>query len=161
MIARIAEGVGKGLFAGVAGTAAMTIVSTLEMKARGREASTTPVDAVSKVFDIKPVDEAARMRLSNITHWAYGTTWGAVRGVIGASGMRGISASAAHFAAVWGAALVMLPALKVAPPPTEWGAKELMLDALHHAVYAAAAGVVYDALDPPQSSSRCRRYRRR
>ena len=36
MITRLAEGVGKGLFAGLAGTAAMTLVSTLEMKARGQ-----------------------------------------------------------------------------------------------------------------------------
>ena len=154
MITRLAEGVGKGLFAGLAGTAAMTLVSTLEMKARGREASTTPVDAVSKVFDIEPVDEDARMRLSNITHWAYGTAWGAARGVISAAGLKGHAATAAHFAAVWGAALVMLPALKVAPPPNEWGAKELALDALHHAVYAAATGAVYEALDTPSRHRR-------
>lgn len=32
----VAADVGKGLFAGVAGTAAMTVSSTLEMKIRGR-----------------------------------------------------------------------------------------------------------------------------
>jgi hypothetical protein len=39
-IARLADGIGKGLIAGLAGTAAMTIASTLEMKLRGRSAST-------------------------------------------------------------------------------------------------------------------------
>src|SRR5690625_5333783 len=119
MITRLAEGVGKGLFAGLAGTAAMTLVSTLEMKARGREASTTPVDAVSKVFDIEPVDEDARMRLSNITHWAYGTAWGAARGVISATGLKGHAATAAHFAADWGDVLVLLLAHTVTPQQKE------------------------------------------
>lgn len=41
----------------------------------------------------------------------------------------------------------MLPALKVAPPLTEWGAKEISVDALHHVVYATATGVAYSLLD--------------
>jgi hypothetical protein len=42
MLKTIAEAVGKGLVAGLAGTTAMTLSSTLEMKLQGREASTTP-----------------------------------------------------------------------------------------------------------------------
>lgn len=37
MIAKLTESIGKGLFAGVFGTAAMTVSTTLEMKLRGRE----------------------------------------------------------------------------------------------------------------------------
>ena len=44
----LAEGVGKGLFAGAAGTAAMTISSTIEMKLRGRQASAVPARAAEK-----------------------------------------------------------------------------------------------------------------
>lgn len=33
--------------------------------------------------------------------------------------------------------IVMLPKLGVAPPPTKWGGKEVGVDWLHHAVYAA------------------------
>lgn len=40
----------------------------------------------------------------------------------------------------------MLPALGVAPPATQWGAKELAIDAWHHVVYAAA-GAAYELLD--------------
>ncbi len=50
-------------------------------------------------------------------------------------------------AAVWGSGLVMLPALGVAPPVREWGAKALLTDASHHVVYACGAGLVYGALD--------------
>jgi hypothetical protein len=42
---------------------------------------------------------------------------------------------------------VMLPVLGVTPPLTEWGAKELAIDALHHLVYAGATGVAYSLID--------------
>ncbi len=48
---------------------------------------------------------------------------------------------------VWGSEQVMLPALEVAPPLTEWGAKEIAVDALHHLVYAATTGAAYSLLD--------------
>jgi hypothetical protein len=41
----------------------------------------------------------------------------------------------------------MLPALGVTPPLTEWGVKEVAIDALHHLVYARATGVAYSLLD--------------
>jgi hypothetical protein len=37
----VAEEFGKGIFAGVAGTAAMALSSTIEMEVRGRPASST------------------------------------------------------------------------------------------------------------------------
>ena len=40
----------------------------------------------------------------------------------------------------------MPSSLKVAPPLKEWSAKEFVTDALHHAVYAIAAGLVFDAM---------------
>jgi hypothetical protein len=36
--------------------------------------------------------------------------------------------------------------LDVAPPAIFWASKEIMIDAFHHAVYALAAGVVYELL---------------
>jgi hypothetical protein len=41
----------------------------------------------------------------------------------------------------------MLPALGVTPPLTEWGMKEVAIDALHHLVYAGATGIAYSLLD--------------
>ena len=143
----VAAAVGKGLFAGVAGTAAMTASSTVEMKLRGRGASTTPAQAASKVLGVEPRDEASEARFSNVVHWGYGTMWGAPRGLLAAAGLSGPAATAAHLAAVWGSEQVMLPALGVTPPLTEWGAKEVAIDAFHHLVYATATGVAYSFLD--------------
>ncbi len=60
----VATSVGKGLFAGVVGTAAMMISSTLEMKIRVRPGSSAPAEATAKVLGVEdlathklPLDE--------------------------------------------------------------------------------------------------------
>lgn len=143
----VAAAVGRGLFAGAVGTAAMTASSTLEMKLRGREGSSAPADAAGKVLGVQPRDAAGTARFANVVHWAYGTSWGAVRGLAEVAGLHGTTATAAHFGMIWPSAMVMLPSLGVAPPPWKWGATELGIDALHHAVYAAATGVAFAALE--------------
>ena len=145
-LASIATAVGKGLFAGAAGTAAMTVSSTLEAKIRDRGSSSAPADAAGKVLGVQPRDEAGEARFSNIVHWSYGTSWGAVRGLLHAGGVDGAAATALHFGAVWGGAQMMLPALDVAPPPWESPKQEVLIDAFHHAVYAIATGVAFATL---------------
>ena len=143
----VAAAVGKGLFAGVAGTVAMTASSTIEMKLRGRPASSAPATAAAKVLGVEPKGQSEEARFASIVHWGYGTSWGAVRGIIGAAGLRGVRANVAHLGAVWGTEQAMLPALGVAPPFWEWGAKEVAIDAFHHLVYAGATGAAYALLD--------------
>lgn len=145
-IGEVASAVGRGLFAGAVGTAAMTASSTLEMKLREREGSTAPADAAGKLLGVQPRDPEGQARFSNVVHWSYGTSWGALRGLIGAAGLTGPKATGAHFAAIWPGALVMLPALDAAPPPWKWGATELGIDAMHHLVYATATNVAYAAI---------------
>lgn len=143
----VAGAMGKGLVAGVAGTALMTLSSTIEMKLTGRAASSAPADAAAKVLGVEAKGKAEKARFSNVVHWTYGTTWGAVRGLLGVVGLTGPLAAGAHFGAVWGSDLVMLPSLGVAPPVREWGAKALLTDACHHLVYVAGVGLAYAALD--------------
>jgi hypothetical protein len=146
MLRTITPAVGRGLVAGLVGTAAMTVSSTLEMRLRGRPASTAPADAVARVLGIVPADERARQRLATVVHWCYGTGWGAVRGLLDAAGVRGPRATAAHLGVVWGTELVTLPALGVTTPAWEWGTTAIAIDALHHAVYAVATGATYELL---------------
>lgn len=52
-----------------------------------------------------------------------------------------LSAKAANllfFTGVSAAPMAYLPALGVAPPPTQWGPKQIVTDTAHHLVYAAA-----------------------
>lgn len=107
---------GKGLFAGLAGTVAMTASSTLEMKLSGRGESTTPAQAAEEVMDVEPPDEEAESRFSNLVHWGYGTGWGSVRGLLASAGLSGPAATVVHLGLVWGSEQVVLPALNVSAP---------------------------------------------
>ena len=144
----VAEGAGKGLVAGLAGTAAMTVSSSYEAKRRGRPPSTAPADAAAKVLGIEQfASDAAKDRFSNLVHWGYGTGWGAVRGVLGASEISPLAATAAHGAALYGSEQAMLASLGIAPPFWKWGVTEVGIDLLHHTVYVVATGVAYELLD--------------
>ena len=143
----LASAIGRGLVAGFAGTAAMTVSSTLEAKLRGREPSSAPARATAKVLGIKEFEDArASARFNDISHWGYGTSWGVLRGLLAATGMTPKAATAAHGAAIYGAAQVTLPALEIAPPAVFWSKREVAIDAFHHAVYAAATGAAYELI---------------
>lgn len=79
-------------------------------------------------------------------HFSYGTGWGVFRGALDLTGVHGAVADLVHFGAIWGAAQVMLPAAAGSPPITEWSPKQIAMDVMHHAVYACAAGLTYDAM---------------
>jgi hypothetical protein len=163
----IAAELGRGLVAGFVGTVAMTIASTIEKNLRKRPPSSAPADAAGKVLGVQPRDERGKQRFGNLVHYAYGTAWGLGRAALGAALLaRSRSHSHSHlrlqrrrgsivepivepiafFAAVWGVALALLPALGVAKPFWRWGAKEVAIDALHHGVYVAATDGAYRLL---------------
>jgi hypothetical protein len=143
----LATAIGRGLVAGLAGTAAMTLSSTLEARLRGRPFSTAPARATAKVLGIREFDsDLAQARWNDLSHWGYGTGWGVLRGLLGATSLSPRAATLAHGAAIYGAAQVTLPALEIAPPSIFWGAQEIAIDAMHHIVYAAASGAAYEAI---------------
>jgi hypothetical protein len=148
----VASEVGRGLIAGFAGTVAMTISSTIEMKLRRRPPSSAPADAAGKVLGVRPRDDAGKRRFATAVHYAYGSGWGlaraALRAAIGGRRQRSFAAEPIGlFAIVWGASLVMLPALGIAKPFWRWGAKEVAIDVFHHAVYATATDGAYRLLE--------------
>lgn len=143
----VASAIGKGVVSGLVGTAVLTVAQRIEMALSGREGSSAPAKAVEKVLDLEPRSEKAEERLSSLSHWAYGTSWGAVRGLLSAAGLRGPAATVTHFGLVWGAALGMLPALGIAPPATEWEKEQVLQDAGFHALYAVATGLAYGYLE--------------
>lgn len=146
LLSEVSAAAGRGLLAGLAGTAAMTVSSTLEARVRGRGDSSAPADAAAVVLGVHTGGESGG-RFSTLVHWGYGTGWGALRGLIGWAGLSGIPATAAHLAAVWGGEQVVLPTTGVSEPASSWGVEEVAIDLLHHTVYAAATGLAYEALD--------------
>ena len=143
----LASAIGKGLVAGLAGTAAMTTSSPIEARLRRRKPSSAPARATARALGITTfADERAQARFNDLAHWGYGTIWGVARGLLGAAGLTPRAATAAHGAAVWGSAQLMLPALDVAPPAIFWPPAEIAIDVFHHAVYALTAGIAYEML---------------
>ncbi len=146
-LTKLSTAIGDGLVAGFIGTAAMTVSSTVEARLRHRAASTAPARATAKALGIAEFDDdIARARFNDLSHWGYGTGWGVVRGLLGASGLPATKATAAHGAAIWGSAAVTLPALDVAPPFVFWGRREVAIDLFHHAIYALATGAAYELI---------------
>lgn len=146
LLSEASAAAGRGLLAGLAGTAAMTVSSTLEARIRGRGDSSAPADAAAVVLGVHPEGPGGG-RFSTLVHWGYGTGWGAVRGLIGWAGLSGAAATGVHLATVWGGEQIVLPTTGVSEPATSWGTEEIALDLLHHTVYAAATGLAYEALD--------------
>lgn len=138
--------IGKGLIAGLAGTIAISISQAIEMKITNRKASDTPARAAEKIFDIGP-EPGTEEAFSNEVHYTYGTLWGTARGILSICGLRGFAATATHFTAIWGTALVAETELGLAPPVDEWKNQEFIMSIVHHMVYAVVAGLVYDAID--------------
>ena len=150
----VAAAAGVGALAGLAGTAAMTISSTVEARLRGRPSSDTPVKAAGVVLGVQPTSKEAEQRFGTLVHWGYGTGWGVLRGVLDAAGLRGPLAAAAHLGAVWAGEQIVLPATGASSPAWTWGGKEISVDLLHHGVYAAATSAVYETLDPHRRGGR-------
>ncbi len=146
ILGMLGASIGKGLIAGLAGTLAMTVSQMIEMRITNRKPSNAPADAVKKTLHIEATPGNA-LGFSNEVHWVYGTTWGALRGLLSLVGLTGFSATATHMVAVWGTAITIEPRLGIAPPLDEWDRKEIAVDILHHAVYAIVTGLVYDAID--------------
>lgn len=184
-LANVGGALGRGLIAGVAGTVAITLSQMIEMQITGREGSDAPMKVGGKVLGVEArgkaelevaqqkensdTDEEAlqekvaanKAKFSQLMHYAYGTGWGVFRSVLDLAGVRGPAATLAHFGAIWGAAQVMLPAADASEPITEWSPKQIAIDVLHHAVYALAAGAVYDAMPRGRYGSKRRWFRKR
>jgi len=107
----------------------MTVSSILEAKLRHRAPSMAPARATEEVLGIASFEDAiAQARFNGLSRWGYGTSWGVVRGLLGAAGLPPHRATAAYGAAVWGNAQVMLPALDIAPPSVLWLREEIAID---------------------------------
>ena len=158
--------VARGLLAGAAGTAAMTGWQELAAKLQssgdeGGGSSEPPKDpweeAPAPAIVAKRVSEgvfhedvpAEKIELlTNVTHWGYGTTWGAgyglVAGTVGRSTLRG---GLAFGTGVWLASYAQLVPMGLYEPPWKYPPKELALDLSYHLVYGAATALAYGLID--------------
>lgn len=145
----------RGLAAGLAGTAAMTVAQGSFYELTGARPSSAPrqvADRLGKALGQGEVPRRHRTAANLGMHWLYGTSWGVPFGVLAgtreARGGRVEISGVAFGAAVWAVGLVQLPALGLAPPPWKQEPSALALDAGFHLVYGLGAAAALRALAP-------------
>lgn len=146
-VGKIGSAIGRGLIAGLAGTAAITLSQIIESKINQKEPNFAPADAACKALGIEASQREQKGKLSREVHWVYGTLWGVARGLLSLAHIKKSSATVLHFGAIYYTALTIQPDFEVSPPVTEWSNKDILFDGFHHAVYATVAGLVFDAID--------------
>jgi hypothetical protein len=153
-----------GLAAGAVGTAAMTAYQTYAAVRGGSSVSEAVVPPAPDSWEEAPAPGQVGYRflhgvfqrdastehapaMTNAVHWAYGTAWGGVYGLVAGSRDGGWLASGAAFGtAVWGNAYLMLPAMHLYDPPWEYSPKSLAKDWSYHAVYGVATAAAFRVL---------------
>lgn len=157
---------GRGLLAGVAGTAAMDLMWFLRYKRSGGddnlvdwelsaglkdwEAAPAPAQVGRRVleglFQRELPPETAAL-VSNVTHWGYGVAWGALFGLVaGSLRTPRLRHGLALGPIVWASGYVVLPLAELYKPMWEYDAKTLARDLAAHTVYGLATAGAFRAL---------------
>ena len=146
---RMLAGAGKGLVAGMAGVAVMTLGEKLEQALTGRPNSYVPAHTLERLLGL-PYKPDAERRVANLAmHWGEGIALGALRGVMAEGGLRGPWASAMFTVVRLTADQTQENITGVGAPPWTWPRNELVVDLLHKSVYGFVTGLVADLLARP------------
>lgn len=127
----------------------MTVYQSAVAKLRGTPPSTTPAEVGKRVIRgvfHRRFDESQTPLLNNAMHWGYGTGWGTAYALTDGLGLPLAIRGAGFGILVWGASLLELPAMKLAPPVWDYPPAELVLDVSYHLVYGLAVAAAYQAL---------------
>ena len=143
----------RGLAAGLAGTAAMSLVQGAEFVLTSAKPSRAPADAAERLKRLAGLGRIKRSRKPAVNqgmHWLYGTSWGVPLGLIaGHTDAKPELLGPAFGLFVWGAALVHQPLIGVADVPWKRSPASLGSEALFHLVYGIGAAAALRALDTP------------
>jgi uncharacterized membrane protein len=141
---------GTGVFAGVAGTAAMTIAQGAEFVLTDAEPSSSPahvVDLLKRKAGRGRLKRKHRRVANQAMHWIYGTSWGVPYGVVAGHTKVAPELSGPIFGLlVWGAGLAHEPALGLANVPWKRSLESLGSEAFFHLVYGIGAGAAVRAV---------------
>lgn len=145
---RPSASIGKGVAAGLVGTAVMTAFQRLvEMPLTSRTESEAPLELATKLLPLQAKGTRRRRQLNYVAHFVVGGGWGAARAVAGRAGLRGQRAVGATFAVLWTGDVLGMAALGLDDPPWKWSRRDLAIDLIDKLVLAQAAGLVYERLD--------------
>lgn len=144
----------RGVLAGLAGVAAMTVAEKLEQAVTARPNSYVPARTLLTLLGGHPRDDAQPAGWNHAMHWGTGVVLGALRGVWAAVGLRGPQAHVAHTIVRLSTDQTLENATGAGAPPPTWPRQERLVDVAHKAVYSVVTGVVAERLVPPSLESR-------
>lgn len=135
----------RGLVAGLAGVAAMTLAEKVEQALTGRPNSHVPGHTLRRLAGL-PRPDRDRLPANWAMHWGQGILLGAVRGWMAEHGFRGPVGSFLHMNLRLINDQTLENATGAGAPPWTWPVDEQAIDLLHKAIYAFVAGAVADHL---------------
>ncbi|MGY1841014.1 MULTISPECIES: hypothetical protein [unclassified Modestobacter] len=134
----------RGAAAGVAGTAVMTAFQRfVEQPLTGRPDSYAPAEIAEALLPLRPSTPAARTRLNWVSHFGFGTVWGAGHALATRAGLRGQRAVHVVFALGYPADVLAGKALGVYRP-SRWSRQDWVVDVVDKYVALQATALVHD-----------------
>ena len=134
----------QGAVAGVVGVAVMTVGEKAEQSLTRRPNSQVPAKTLQRLAGRPQPHESDVW--NHAMHWGTGALVGAVRGLMGHAGLRGLPASLAFTGVRLATDQTLENGTGVGAPPWTWPRDELVIDVLHKTVYALVTGAVVDRL---------------
>jgi hypothetical protein len=136
----------RGLLAGAAGVAAMTLAEKLEQAFTKRPNSYVPAHTLERLLGLPQRPDDERLLMNWTMHWGQGIALGMVRAVMAQQGIRGPVGSFLHMNLRLLNDQTLENATGVGAPPWTWPVDEQVIDLLHKAIYAYATGAAADWL---------------
>jgi hypothetical protein len=134
----------RGLIAGAAGVAAMTLAEKLEQVITKRPNSYVPDHTLRRLFGADSTEDKIWTNLA--MHWGQGILLGAVRTLMAEKGIRGPVSSFLFMNLRLLADQTLENATGVGAPPWKWPKDEQVIDLVHKGIYAFATGAVADSI---------------
>jgi hypothetical protein len=136
----------KGLLAGAAGVAAMTLAEKIEQRFTHRPDSYVPAHTLERILGQPRKPDSQRLGMNWAMHWGQGILLGALRGWMAEAGVRGPIGSFLHLNVRLLNDQTLENATGVGAPPWTWPVDEQWVDLMGKGVYAIVTGMVADAM---------------
>ena len=136
----------RGLVAGAAGVAAMTLAEKVEQRFTGRPNSYVPAHTLERLLGLRKRPDRERLGLNWAMHWGQGIALGPVRAWMARRGLGGPFGSFLFLNLRLLNDQSLENATGVGAPPWTWPRDEQAIDITHKAIYAFATGAVADLL---------------
>ena len=124
----------------------MTVAEKIEQAVTKRPNSYVPAHTLERLLGLPEKPDGERLWLNWTMHWGQGIVLGAVRALMAEKGVRGPVGSFLFLNLRLLNDQALENATGVGAPPWTWPVDEQVIDLLHKAIYAYAAGAVADRL---------------